>query len=210
LRPALRRAALASVAALAVAATVSACGTSSTSSISTLAPHNTIDHAELVKYPSGSVDRTFFEYWSNLQFHSWADVAAYYDPSFRDYIGTATLINAKKVGASSYPALKPELVRTNSGQGVTTVYYTVTMEDGTKELASMTWRKVGGSWQIIYDSRMDAELSQVAQEKVQLAEAGSTPPSAEQPVSTKALSAARAAAQLQARFLQQKLNLKTP
>jgi hypothetical protein len=169
-----------------------------------------IDHAELVKYPAGSVDRTFLEYWSNLQFHSWANIAAYYDPSFRDFVGTAHVINAKKVGASSYPVLKPELVRTSSGQGVTTVYYTVIMEDGTKELASTTWRKVGGNWQIVYDLRMDAELSQLAQEEVQLAEAGPSTASTEQPPSTKALRAGRAASQIQARFLQQELQLSRP
>lgn len=209
-RSALRRAALASLAALVVAATVSACGTSGSDSPSTLAPNNTIDHAELMRYPDGSVDRTFLEYWSNLQFHSWADVAAYYTPSFRDFVGTANVINAKKADASSYPVLKPELVRTSSGQGVTTVYYTVTMEDGTKELASTTWRKVGGNWQIVYDSRMDAELGQLAQEKVQLAEAGPSTANTEQPISTKALQASRAASQVQARFLQQELQLSRP
>lgn len=210
-RSALRRAALALLTALVVAATVSACGTSASGPSTTLAPSNLVDHAELVKYPDGSVDRTFLEYWSNLQFNSWADVVAYYDPSFRSFIGTATLISAKKVAASSYPVLKPELVRTSSGQGVTTVYYTVIMEDGTKELASTTWRKVGGNWQIVYDSRMDGELTQLAQEKAQLAEGG--PPgtaSTEQPLSTKALRAGKAASQIQARFLQQELQLNRP
>lgn len=209
-RSALRRAALASVSALIVAATVSACGTSETGPPSGVAPNNTISHSELAKYPDGSVDRTFLEFWSNLQFRSWADVAAYYDPSFRDFVGTANVISAKKAGAASYTVLKPAIVRTSSGQGVTTVYYEVTLEDGTKELASTTWRKVGGNWQIVYDSRMDAELAQVAQEKAQLAEADASNPSAEQPLSKKATRAGKAAAQIQARFLQQELQLNRP
>jgi hypothetical protein len=169
-----------------------------------------VGHKELIKYPDGSIDRTFLEFWSNLQFHSWADVAAYYDPSFRHFIGTASLINAKKVGASVYPLIKPNLVRTSSNQGATTVYYMVINEDGTRELASTTWRKVGGNWEMVYDSRLDAELAQLAQEKVQLTETGPGTSGAEQPLSTKALKAGKQASQLQSKFLQKELQINRP
>jgi hypothetical protein len=196
--------------ALAVAATVSACGTSASGPSTTLAPSNLVDHAELVKYPDGSVDRTFLEYWSNLQFHSWADVAAYYDPSFRDFIGTTKVINAKKVGATFYPFLKPEIIRVSSSRGVTTVYYSVRLEDGSKELASISWRKVGGNWQIVYDSRLDAELGQLAQEKTQLTEPGTGTAESTQPVSKEALRASKEAAQLQSQFLEHELQINHP
>jgi hypothetical protein len=187
---------------------LSACGTSAAGPQSSLEPNNLIEHSDLAKYPDGSVERTFLEYWSNLQFRSWADVAAYYDPSFRKFVGTVPLINAKKEAASIYPSLKPEIVRSSRNQGVTTVYFTVRLEDGTKELASISWRKVGGNWQIVYDSRLDAELTQLAQEKVQLAEsgAGTTEPSS-QPLSKKAVQAGKAAGQVQSRFLEQELLL---
>jgi hypothetical protein len=194
-----------------VAVSIAACGTSASGPASTTAPNNLVGHKELVKYPDGSIDRTFLEFWSNLQFHSWADVAAYYDPSFRHFVGTASLINAKKVGASVYPLLKPNLVRTSSNQGVTTVYYMVINEDGTRELASTTWRKVGGNWEMVYDSRLDAELAQLAQEKVQLTEAGPAGASgAEQPLSPKALQAGKQASQLQSQFLQHELQINRP
>ncbi len=206
----LRQAGLASLVALIVAVTLSACGTSAPGPPTTSASSNLVDHAELVKYPDGSVDRTFLEYWSNLQFHSWADVAAYYDPSFRDFVGTAKLINAKKVGTTFYPFLKPVIVRSSSDRGVTTVYYAVRLEDGTKELAATTWRKVGGNWQIVYDSRLDAELGQLAQEKTQLSEPGTGTAESTQPVSKKALRASKEAAQLQSQFLQRELQINHP
>ena len=154
------------------------------------------------------MDRTFLEYWSNLQFQSWADVAAYYDPRFRKFVGTVPLINAKKEAASIYPFAEAGNRQIQSNQGVSTVYFTVRLEDGTKELASTTWRKVGGNWQIVYDSRLDAELTQLAQEKAQLAEsgAGTTEPSS-QPLSQKAVRAGKAAGQVQSRFLEQELLL---
>lgn len=208
-RRALPRAA-AAVAVLLMAIAVSACGSGESSTAQSLQPDNLIGHGELAKYPEGSVERTFLEFWSNLQFHSWADVVAYYDPQLRDFIGAAKIIEAKKVNGPSYPLLKPEIVRISTDQGVATVYYTVRLEDGSRELASASWRKVGGNWQIVYDSRMDAELAQLAQEKVQLEEAGKGQPEADEPLSREAVRAGKAAAQLQAHFLQQELQLEKP
>lgn len=195
-----------------ISVSVSACGTSESSSSSgqELEPNNLVGHSELVKYPAGSVERTFLEFWSNLQFHSWADVVAYYDPHFRDFLGTAKIIEAKKVNGSAYPLIKPELVRTSSSHGVTTVYYRVINPEGARELASATWRNVGGNWLLVYDSRMDAELAQLAQERVTLEESGSGQPSASEPLSSKAVRAGKDAAQLQAHFLQQELQLEKP
>lgn len=197
------------VAALA-AMVLSACGSSSTSP----SPPNNVQEpsllseSELSKYPEGSVEQAFYEYWSNLQYQSWAEVASYYDPRLRDYIGTSKVIGAKKLGASSYPLMKPKVVRVSSGRGTTTVYYTVVLPEGTKELGSITWRKEGGNWDIIYDSRLDAELSQAA---LTLAEAksGSTPTEAT-PASPEAVRAGKEAEQLQARFLQEELHVNRP
>ena len=167
-----------------------------------------LSEAELSKYPEGSVEQAFFEYWSNLQYQSWADVAAYYDPRFRDYIGTSKVIGAKKLGASSYPLLKPKVVRVSSAHGTTTIYYTLVLPEGTKELGSITWRKDGGNWEIIYDSRLDAELSQAASALAE-AKTGSIPTEAT-PASPEALRAGKEAEQLQAQFLQEELHVNRP
>lgn len=188
---------------------ISACGTSSPGPAST-APSNLLRPAEIDRYEEGSVERSFLEFWSSLQFQSWADVAAFYDPRFRDFVGTAKLIDGKKVGTSFYPYLKPVIVRLSSEDGESSLYYLLRLEDGTKELASTTWREVDGNWQLIYDSRLDGELNQAAQERARLAEGDAETSDPTAPASTEALRAGKAAAQLQARFLEEELHTSTP
>lgn len=202
--PPRRRAALATVTGLVVSLTLAACGSSSPGPPANISPSNVLRPAELTRYEEGSVERAFLEYWSDLQFQAWADVAAYYHPRFRDFVGTARLIDAKKIGATFYPALKPTIERTADDDGESSVYYSLRREDGTKELATTTWVRADGNWRMIYDSRLDAELNQAAQEKVQLAAGGSEASGAQG--SPEALRAGKAAARLQARFLEQELD----
>lgn len=151
----------------------------------------------------------FLEYWSALQFQSWAEVASYYNPSFRAFVGTASIIGAKKVNAPSYPDLKPSIVGFTRRRGLTTIKYTLQFIDGTKELTSVSWRKVGGNWQIVYDSRLDAELSQYAENRVEIEQNGVLPTEADQ-ISPEAIQAGSVAAQSQAHFLRQESNLTNP
>jgi hypothetical protein len=175
-----------------------------------LAPNNLLESSDFSRYPQGSTERAFLEYWSDLQFRSWADVAAYYDPRFRDFVGTVSLIGAKKLNGSTYPLLKPEIARVNADGDETTVYYTLRLADGSKELDSITWRKDSANWQIIYDSRLDEELAQLAQNKAEIDRGGQLPTDPNQPPSAQAVRAGNAAAQLQARFLQEKLKTSNP
>jgi hypothetical protein len=192
-----------------IALVLAACGSSGTGPPSATAPDNILAPAEIAKYPAAEAERSFLEFWSNLQFHSWADVAAYYAPDFRDFIGTARLIEAKKAGASVYPTLHPEGVRSNTTRGITTVYYSLRLEDGSREPASTSWRREDGNWQMIYDSRLDAELAQIAQERVQFGGDSADAESSE-PLSAEALRAGKVAANAQARFLEQELQTATP
>jgi hypothetical protein len=190
--------------ALLVALGLSSCGSSTSDTASSAEPDNLLSQSELTHYPAGSVQQAFLNFWSDLQFRSWADATSYYDPPFREFIGTAEIIGGKKINGTSYPVLKPEIVRTGSRNGKTTVYYTLRLADGTKELASITWKKVGGNWQIVYDSRLDSELSQFAQSQVEIENKG-TLPASDQPPSPAATKAANEASQLQANFIQQLL-----
>lgn len=163
------------------------------------------------KFPPRSVERAFIEYWSDLQFQAWAGVVSYFDPTFREFVGTADIIAGKKLNASSYPELKPEEVEVRDGpESTTTVYYSLRFLDGTKELDSTTWRKVDGNWQIIYESRLDAELSQHAANEAEIGLNGVLPTDPNQTLSPAATRADNAAGQLQARFLQQELSLNGP
>jgi hypothetical protein len=191
---------------------LSACGSSSSTAGPASAPLQSalLETSDLARYPKGSVERTFFEYWSDLQYRSWANVARYYDRSFRDFVGTATLIGAKKLNGSSYPLLQPTIERVRANDGVTTIYYTLRLEDGTNELDSISWKRDDGAWQIIYDSRLDSELSQLASNRVELEAHGSLPTGVSAQPSPQAAKAGEAAAQSQARFLQQELSISAP
>jgi hypothetical protein len=115
------------------------------------------------------------------------------------------VIGAKKLNASTYPVVTPEITRVRDGGGEATVYYTLGLPDGTKELDSVNWRKDGGSWQILYDSRLDSELGQFAQTRAEVETNGSLPTDASAPPSAAALRAAKAAEGAQARFQQEEL-----
>jgi hypothetical protein len=204
------RAALALVAVSVLALSLAACGDSSDPPASTAdAPDNVISQSEADRHPAGSVERAFLEYWSALQYQSWAEVASYYDPAFRNFVGTAAIVGAKKINGSSYPQLKPEIARVLPHSGFLTLTYSLQFLDGTRELASTTWTKAGGSWQLVYDSRLDAELSQFAENRVEIAQNGVLPTDPTE-VSPDATRAGAAAAQEQARFLQQAFDLEAP
>ena len=191
--------------ALLVALGLSSCGSSTSGSAPSAEPNNLLSQSELTHYPAGSVQQAFLNFWSDLQFRSWADAVSFYDPAFREFVGTATIVGGKKINGTSYPLLKPEIVRIGDDKGGTTVYYTVRLADGTKELGSITWKKVGGNWQIIYDSRLDSELSQLEQNRVEIEKNGHLRADPNQAPSAAAAKAANTASQVQARFLQQQL-----
>lgn len=186
---------------------LSACGSSEPSKPASSAesePSNLITPAELRKYPSGSVQQAFLNFWSDLQYRSWSDVAAFYDPAFRKFIGTANIIGAKKLNGSTYPQLKPEIQRIGKSPEATTIYYTLRLPEGTKELNSITLKKDTGNWQVIYDSRLDNELAQLEQNRVELAKTGKLQPNPEE-VSPEAAKAGNRGSELQAKFRQQQL-----
>lgn len=203
-RSTLVKAALPFFAAWVVVLGISACGDSS--STEERAPNNLVSQTEADRQPPNSAERAFLEYWSDLQYQSWAEVAAYYEPAFRDSVGTAAIIGGKKINGSSYPQLKPAIVRVSDKGRFTTIKYSLVFIDGSKELASVTWRKNDGSWQLVYDSRLDAELKQYAENRVELEENGTLPTDAAN-ASPEAVRAGAAAAQAQARFIQQALGL---
>jgi hypothetical protein len=184
---------------------VTSCGDSSRDTARV--PNNLVSHSEADKQPTGSVEHAFLEYWSDLQYQSWAEAAAYYAPAFRDFVGTAAIIGGKKINASSYPLLKPVIVRVGGGGDLVTINYSLRFIDGAKELASVTWVELGGSWQLVYDSRLDAELRQYAENRVEIEESG-TLPTDPADASPPAARAGTAAAQAQARFVQQMLDVR--
>lgn len=184
---------------------ISSCGDSSPET--ERVPDNLVAQGEVDRQQQGSVQQAFLEYWSDLQYQSWAEAAAYYEPDFREAVGTAAIIGGKKVNAPSYPLLKPEIERVRERGDLATINYSLRFIDGSKELASVTWRKLDGSWQLVYDSRLDAELKQYAENRVEVEENGVLPtdPADASPAARRA---GEAAARRQAQFAEQALGSK--
>jgi hypothetical protein len=180
---------------------VSACGNSAEGPAASVPPDNIVSRSEVDRYPKGDVQHAFLEFWSALQYQAWAEVISYYDPSFRDSVGTVAIIGGKKLNASSYPLIKPSILGVTRQGDLTTIKYAVRLSDGTQERASVTWRKVRGTWQIVFDSRLDAELNQFAEDRVEIARSGGLPTDLDK-VSPSAVRAGNAASQRQAIFLQ--------
>jgi hypothetical protein len=191
------------VCALLVAALITvalaACGNASSEPSGSEAPDNLITRAEVDQAKQGGVEQAFLEYWSALQFQAWTEAASYFDPSFRSFVGTAKIISAKKLNGANYPNLKPTVVTLTSHSDLITLRYYVRVTDGTKELASATWRKVGGNWQIVYESRLDAELNQFGVNDVEMKRTGQLPAEVSE-ISPAAARAGYEASELQAEF----------
>jgi hypothetical protein len=192
-----------------IAMTLSACGSSSDEPTAKVAPDNLISHAEVEKQPAGSAQAAFLEFWSALQFQSWAEMIVYYSPDFRESVGTAQIIAGKKVNASSYPQLKPTIVDVKTKNGLTTINYTVQFIDGSRELASISWRKRLGNWEIVFDSRLEPELAQAAENEVEL-ETNGVLPSDLSAVSPEAAKASGKAGQDQPKAIEAELESEKP
>jgi hypothetical protein len=158
-----------------IALTLSACGSSSDEPTAKVAPDNLISRAEVEQQPAESAQRAFLEFWGALQFQSWAEMVAYYSPAFRESVGSSAIIAGKKVNASAYPLLKPKIVNVKSKNGLETIKYTVQFIDGSQELASISWRKRLGNWEIVFDSRLEPELTQAAENEAELETSGALP-----------------------------------
>ncbi len=190
-----------------VALTLNSCGSAETQPP---APNNLISQKELAQYPRDSARRSFLEFWSDLQYQAWADAAAFYSPRFRDFIGTGRLIGAKKVDASIFPLTKPEIVRISQDGSDTTISYSLILPDGSRELGSTTWRRIDGNWQMIYDSRLDAQLNQFARNQVEIEENGAISVDPTHVPSPEVSRAGTEASHLQAEFLEQELDGEAP
>jgi hypothetical protein len=188
---------------------VAGCGGGSDSNPPTEA-RNLLTTKEIQKYPADSAERAFLSFWSDLQYQSWAEAAAYYSPAFREFVGTAKVIGAKKVDASIFPLIKPTIVGSTEDGDVTTIRYSTVLPEGTTELGSTSWRKEDGNWAMIYDSRLDPELNQFARNQVEIEENGAVSSDASKGPSPAAGQAGVEASHLQAEFLEEALRKKSP
>ena len=123
--------------------------------------------AQISRYPAGSVQRAFFEYWSTLQFQSWLEAVDFYTPGLRRTIGTARLVEGLKVGAPFFRGTRPLLIFVTRRGGQAIVRYVIRDPTFGVVPRSISFRRVRGRWEIVFDSALDALLQTSARTEAQ-------------------------------------------
>ena len=126
-----------------------------------------IRDTEIQKAPTGSVERAFLQYWSDLQFQAWPIAARTYEPGLREFVGDDALIRALSNQGPVYLSTRPDIVSARTTGDRAVIRYFRIGEQATQP-ASMSWvRGEGGRWLIAYDALLDEALAQSRQLEVQ-------------------------------------------
>ena len=157
-----------------------------------------ISDRELAAQPSSGPARVFLRYWSALQYGDFNDAASYYDPALLSSVGVGRVVSALANQAGYFRSAHPQDISVKQEHGHLAVDFLISAVNKNLTPASLSWRQVGGSWKIVYDSALDSYLQQSVQLQVQQQIA----PTAQVPV-PEALKAGARASLLQARYLEQ-------
>jgi len=151
----------------------------------------------IARYPAGSVERAFFSYWQDLQFHAWRSALTWYDQKLVQLVTPQSMISSLEELASFYRAVKPLIYSVKStAYGTVEVRYLGARPGGPVELETVEWRRARGTWQIESDSFLNEGLIAYAE---QLEQESINP--AAQVLSIQAVRAGQRASHLQAAFL---------
>jgi hypothetical protein len=153
--------------------------------------------ADLKRATSGSAERSFLNFWSNVQYRAWSAALSQYEPTLATSVGVSNIIEALKTQNSYFQTVKPVLKGTVRVGDEAIVRYAIPDSTGHLFRTSMSWRRSGGTWKIHYDPQLDSMLQTEETARVQ----NSIDPNAAQP-SKKALRAGADAARLQSFYLQ--------
>lgn len=155
-------------------------------------PKVLISRSEELRYPSGSVQRAFLEYWSALQFQSWPAAVSFFDPEIRNDLGVARVAEALRSQAPYFRSTKPAIVAvTKSRDGETVVRYLANDRSGNAVTRAVAWHRLRGEWAILFDSFLPEALQSgaLAKEQARIDPTARTP-------SANAIAAGRRAAEL--------------
>jgi hypothetical protein len=100
----------------------------------------------------GSAEQAFIEYWASLQFDAWPQAAAFYAPAVRNRVGQARLVQAFDEHSEYFRAAEPRIVGSVATRGLRRIRYVVKDPKGRRVPRSVTFRKAGSRWEIVYDS----------------------------------------------------------
>jgi len=130
-------------------------------------PSSLVSTHDIASAPLGSPRRAFLSMWSDLQWQSLTSAMSYYPEPLRDYIGSASILQAFEFNAAFYRANKPQVEGeiTNGSQVI--VRYALTNTNAQLTPTSITWIKVDGRWMVYYDPELNSALASWAQTETQ-------------------------------------------
>lgn len=161
-------------------------------------PAAVVSNAEIAATPVSSPQRAFLNMWSELQWQSWTEAIAHYQPGLVRAIGAARMLQALAFEASLYRTSKPVLHGQTRRHGLVTIRYTLAGAKALVVPSSITWQREAGHWVVYYDPSLDNILRSWAQ-----AQQTSSAPGAS--ASAQVLAAGVKATELQSRYLSRRL-----
>ena len=159
-------------------------------------PDAVIAADDLDRFSQQSPQRAFLEYWRDLQYQDLASALVFYEPGLRRAVGEDLLADALQFEQAVYRARKPGIVGTDERNGLASVRYVLTDLSDVTTPQSMTLRRHGADWEIVYDSFLGDSVSSLVQTQAQ----AKIDPSAQAP-GAEAQRAGSAAAQRQVGYL---------
>lgn len=168
-------------------------------------PPELLKTTELKSAPSGSAERSFLNFWSNVQYRAWSAAVAQYEPSLAASVGVSNIVEALKTQSSYFQTVRPILKGTVRVGDEAIVRYAIPDSTGHLFATSMSWRRSGDTWRIHYDPQLDGMLQTEESARVQ----SSIDPNAPRPAK-QALRAGADAARLQSFYLQSQLSRRQP
>lgn len=158
---------------------------------------NLITAADIRRTPPNSAQRSFLQFWADVQYRAWSAALAQYEPALATSVGVTNIVEALKTESSYFERFKPVLKATVRVGNQAVVRYIIPDAAGNPTATSISWERVGNEWRIHYDPQLDGMLQAAETARVQTA----LDPNAPKP-SKAALRAGADAARLQSFYLQ--------
>ncbi len=156
-----------------------------------------VSPASADKYPAGSVQRAFVNFWSQMSYNAWGPAVGAFEPGLVKLVGSDLLVDAlRTIQTQSHP-VRPLIRGVEHSGNQATVFYFIRISTGALLPTSTSFARHGTQWQIYYMASLDDALGLAAQQRAQARiNAASTTPAGP------AIAAGAAARRLQPTYLE--------
>jgi hypothetical protein len=154
-------------------------------------PEAVISEDDRDQFDDGSAEVALLDYWQSLQFQDLTTALGFYEPGLRKAVSSSLLLETLRSQSTLYRIRKPGILKeaTESTGDLTTVRYVIEGLSGEVTTHSVTFRKDGDEWRIVFSSFTGEGLLASAQARRQV----ELDPSAQQPGPEAQQAGARAA-----------------